>query len=140
MPGTSERPRQRYGTKIRCSADSGGREVGTTKQTNEWPSLALHGCCQSSSRHNDPQSSQHRASAWNVLTGMNWFEAMQSPRPYPASIARLPDGADANTKAPAGLAPGSCPLISRKEQSLWPHPPILCRSGAAHHPGLPGRN
>lgn len=60
-----------------------------------------------------------------MLAGMDCFEAMLSPRPDPACRAWLPDGAHANTKAPAGRGPGSCPWISRKEQSLWPHPPIL---------------
>lgn len=60
-----------------------------------------------------------------MLTGMNWFEAMLSPRPHPASIIDFLIGANANTKAPAGPVPGNCPLISRKEQSLWPYPPTL---------------
>ena len=67
---------------------------------------------------------------------------MLSPRPYSAGTARLPDGADVNTKARTGPVPGSCPLISRKEQSLPPHPPILSpASSAAVHtgPGLLGK-
>lgn len=85
--------------------------------------------------------SQHRVGAYNLITSMSCFEAMLSSRPHPASIAGFPEWGRCQHKGPSRPGTKSCPLISRKEQSLQPHPPTLSPacSVAVHFPAVWGR-
>ena len=57
---------------------------------------------------------------------MKWFEAMRSPRPHPASIARLPDRNKCQHKGSRGPGARELPTDFQKEAKSGPaQPPFI---------------